>query len=359
MSTSNNIGLQGVGFYLPDNIRKNDWWPDSIVDKWREKPKRNLVHGKHMNADPDTEGAKRTLEAMAEFVDDPFKGAKERRIKPDGMSFWEMEVLAAEDALKKAGVDKSEIDMLLVYSQVPDYLAVHASVVHEKLGLPERCFTTGIEGACNSFLLQLGLAEQMIRGGQAKKALLIQSSGFFHITKPEDHHSAWFGDGATAVVVGPVGEGKGILGRSHRTDGSFHKAVYPACAGKRWYDGPVLLWNEERATARKMLLSIADLAKTSLDEALEAAGHRPEEMDFYATHQSTLWFRKVTQEYARLSKARTFDSFAWTTSLGASNIPFMLAMGEKERLLKDGDLVAMHTGGGGITWSSMILRWGR
>ena len=102
-----------------------------------------------------------------------------------------------------------------------------------------------------------------------------------------------------------------------------------------------------------------DMAKDVIDDALGQIGKKPEDVDFYATHQSTYWFRKTTQDYMGLTNAKSFDSFAWTGSLGASNIPFMLGMGEREGLLRDGALVAMYTGGSGITWSGHVMRWGR
>lgn len=357
--TTPRAGILGIGIHLPPEIRKNDWWSDAVVRSW--EPKTNLVRPGHGAADAQTEGARRTLLSMTEFKDDPFKGAVERRVLPRGGNGSQMEVAAAQDALTRAGVKPDEIDLLMVFTQLPDHLMVpNAPLVHAQLGLGRNCLTFDTQAACNSFMVQYAIAEQMIASGQVRNALLIQTSNVSAICRPQDHHSVWFGDGSTAVVVGPVSAGRGTLAWSHRTDGSFHQALMAGKPGETWWEADqTFVYTHDKQLARNMLLLIADLAKEVVDEALQKSGHRPSDVNFYATHQSTHWFRKATQDYMGLDHAKSFDSFAWTGSLGPANIPFMLGMGEREGLLKAGDLVAMYTGGSGITWSGQVMRWGR
>ncbi len=359
MSSISNVGILGMGIYLPPTVRTNDWWPAPVVQKWREKLNENLA--RPQSEAPTTPGIRRTLEGMAQFGDDPFKGAVERRIMPEGMSSSDMETLAAQDALNRAGLRPGDIDLLLVFSQLPDYITIPtAPIVHKNLGLPAQCLTLSTEAACNSFLMQYTFAEQMLKGGKAKYALIVQSSAILRACRPDDHFAVWFGDGATAAVLGPVSSGRGLVSEAHRTDGSYYRALVTGCPGKSWYSGErPFLHTEDGKAARRMLLSICDMAKEVLDDALLKASLNAAQIDFYATHQSTHWFRKVTQEYVGLENARSFDSFSWTGSLAASNVPFMLAMGERENMLKADDLVAMFSGGGGLTYSGIILRWGQ
>jgi 3-oxoacyl-[acyl-carrier-protein] synthase III len=362
MDKIENVGILSLGVYLPPEIRRNDWWPESTVAKWREKLAQNLARPQSADDTFLTEGIRRTLGGMSEFGDDPFKGAQERRVMPEGMDSSEMETFAGRDAIERSGISPDQIGLLLVYSQLPDYLTVPtAPRVHHNLGLPADCITLSTDTACNSFLMQYSFGEQMIKGGKARYALIIQSSSILRACRPEDHFNVWFGDGATAAVIGPVARGRGLVSESHRTDGSYYRALVTGCPGKRWYNGdqPPFVHTEDTAAARKMLLSICDMGKEVLQDAIAKAGLKPEDIDFYATHQSTHWFRKVTQDYIGLSNAKTFDSFTWTGSLAASNVPFMMAMGEREGLLEDDDLVAMFSGGGGLTYSGIVLRWGR
>ncbi len=361
MDKIENVGILSLGVYLPPEIRRNDWWPESTVAKWREKLAQNLARPQSADDTFLTEGIRRTLGGMSEFGDDPFKGAVERRIMPEGMSSSDMETYAGQDAIDRLGISPDEIGLLLVFSQLPDYITIPtAPAVHRNLNLPADCITLSTEAACNSFLMQYTFAEQMIKGGKARYALIIQSAAILRACKPEDHFTVWFGDGATAAILGPVSPGKGLLAESHRTDGSYYRALVTGCPGKSWYnaDRP-FLHTEDTKAARKMLLSICDMGKEVLDDAIAKAGMKPEDIQFYATHQSTHWFRKVTQEYIGLKKAKSFDSFSWTGSLAASNVPFMMAMGEREGLLNDNDIVAMFSGGGGLTYSGIVLRWGQ
>ena len=354
-------GILGVGLYLPSDVRKNSWWPDAIVQGWEAKRRESLLRATVDQDDAQTEGARLTREAMFQHRNDVFAGGLERRVMGKGESPSDMEFTAAEDAIARAGVSKNDIDLMLVYSQLPDFLvSPQATLLHERLGLKPECLVFDTQGVCNSFFQQLEVARQFIANGAIKNALLIQSSAFAHICRPEDHHSVLFGDGATAEVVGAVSDGRGVLSTAHLANGKFYRAVVAGCPNKQWWDASeIYLYNEDRVRARNMLLLIADMAKEVLDISISRACVKPENVDFYATHQSTLWFREVTQKYVGLAHAKSFDSYAWTASLGASNVPFMLGMGEREGLLRDGDLVAMYGGGGGITYSSAMLRWGR
>jgi 3-oxoacyl-[acyl-carrier-protein] synthase-3 len=325
-----------------------------------ERKAENNERPRDATENPHSTGIQRVLESMAEFRDDPFKGSVERRVLADALAPSDMEILAGKDALQRAGVPADEIDLLMVYSQLPDYLTVSTAVrVHEGLGLPARCFTTSVESACNSFMQQLEMASLMIESGRVKRALLIQSTAISRAVRPEDQHSVWFGDCATAVVVGPVSEGRGLLGTAHRTDGSFYRALVTGCPGKHWWEGHPFVYNEDSAAARRMLLAIADVGKEVVDDALGQIGMAADQVDFYATHQSTLWFRKVTQEHLGLTHAQSFDTFRWTASVAACSVPLMMGMGEREGVLRDGHTVAMYSGGGGITYSGAILRWGK
>lgn len=356
------VGIHGVGIYLPEQVRTNDWWSPEVVRSWRsrtggmDRPRQDLT-------DPTTPGAQAALQGMLSLRDDPFRGTVERRIAPDDMVVSDMEALAAQDALERAGVAKEEIGILLVNSQMPEFLSVTtAAIVHRKLGLPEKCLSMNTDSACNSFLHQMAAAEKMIQGGLSRYALVIQSSSFPHMIRPEDPESAWCGDAATAVVLGPVSDGRGILAQSHRTDGSLCNALVTGSRGSRWYKPGierVYTYVEDPNAGRAMLMRVPEMGRQVVGEALAQAGYRPDQVDFYATHQATAWFRKVTQEFIGLTNARSFDTFKWTGTLSASNIPMMLGMGERQGLLRAGDLVATYTGGSGIVWSSIILRWGK
>jgi 3-oxoacyl-[acyl-carrier-protein] synthase-3 len=354
------VGILSTGLYWPEGVRRNDWWPEATVERWRQQARAGLLSSRSDLTDL-PEGARRTLLAMAEYEDDPFAGAVERRIMPEGMVASDMEVAAARDAIARAGVEPGEIGLLMVANSLPDYLSVPtAPRVHRELGLPPRCFSLAVDASSDSFPKQLALAERMLQGGTPRYALLVQSCGSVHLTRQQDPHSAWFGDMATAQVVGGVGAGRGLLAQAHFTEGEYYEALVTGVPGERWYEGKAAphTYVAQPPVARKMLLNVVEMGRQAVHAALRQAGHAPEEVDFYACHQATAWFRKVTQAHSGMEKARFVDFFPRAASVGASNIPLSLALGEREGLLKQGDLVATYAGGSGVTWSSVVLRWG-
>ena len=114
-----------------------------------------------------------------------------------------------------------------------------------------------------------------------------------------------------------------------------------------------------RAAGFDMISNIVHRAEMVVTEALDDATLKAEDVDFYACHQPFKWFRPASLEAIGLKKAKSFEHFPFTASLSAANLPFQMAAGEKEGLLREGDLVACFQGGTGSTISGMTLRWGR
>jgi 3-oxoacyl-[acyl-carrier-protein] synthase-3 len=337
-------------------VRRNDWWPEPIVARWREK----ALHRVEKLPIPLTDGVQLALDAMTRLRNDPFAGSVQRRIM--GGEEWssEMETAAARLALEDAQVDPREIDAVISFTVVPDYIAGPTGcIVHQRLGLPQSCLTISIDSACNSFPVQLTLADQMIRAGNARNVLLIQSAAFSRIVPIESPLSAWLGDGATAVVVGRVREGYGVLAHAHGTDGTRHKAVVHGVPGRRWYEeGRIVAYSEDPPMAQAIILGSIDRSKEVIPAVLANAGVRADQIDFYACHQGVPWLREITQSVTGMKNARWVDTFASFASLSAANIPLVMSFGKKEGLLRDGDLVMTFSGGTGETWSAALLRFG-
>lgn len=345
-------GIVGIGTYLPSTIRRNDWWSRELVDGWlaARRPPPTVT--------APSDGVRRVLAAMAEQGADPFQGVRERRVIAEDTSSADMEVAAARDALTAAGVAPEQIDLVLSHTAVPEYLASNtACVIHDRLGLAPSCVATQVDAAGYSFLMQLAIAEQWIASGRARHALLVQSCAASRLLDRDEPHSVLLGDGAAAVVVGAVASG-GILAAAHRTDGSRPRVLVATVPGKRWYDdGRVVLHRADPAAAFTTFLETADRAKEVVDALLARAGHRADDIDFFAAHQGTPWLRRVIQETIGLARARSVDVFAHTGYVQAVSIPLVLAAGQRDGLLRDGDLVLAFGGGVGATYGATLMRW--
>lgn len=346
------VGILGLGLYLPPEIRRNDWWPEEVVAGWMSARGRSSAGAPSAT----TEGAARVVAAMSKQAVDPFQGAVERRVMPADMTHSDMEEQAARAALDQAGVAASDIDLILLNTLVPQYLGTNlACVLHQRLGLPTACFAMQTDAAQYTFIMQLALADAMIRAGSARMALLVQSSTSSRVIDPADPISPLFGDGATAAVVGPVAGGHGILAAAHHADGSDpYTLVMNASAA-----GPLRIQLADQAGLRRVLLLTADVMKASIEAALARAGVAPVDIDFFCMHQGMPWLRELVQDYAGLARAKSFDTFSRTAHLHAALIPSKLAAAQAEGHLGAGDLVVLAGGGTGQVYGALVMRWGR
>ena len=349
------VAIRSVGVALPEVVRTNDHWPRSLTDQWMQGRRRAASRPM---PPPPTPAAAKVREAMAAVADDPFNGSIERRALPRDQSPSALEAEAARDAIERAGVDPDSIDFVLEYTTTPDFL-VHpnAALVHERLGLSPDCFTMSVDGVCNAFHLQLHLADKLLRGGY-RRGLLVQSAIFTWLHDDDVPFAPWSGDAATAAIV-EASEDFGLLADVHRTHSELSRGVVVGQPGRHWTDaGENRAYLEKKERSLAMLEGVADLGVEVLIPAIEKAGLTRADIDFYASHQASVWFRRVTQEVLGLEHARSVDTFPFAGSVGAANLPLVLATAEREGLLRPGDLVAMYSGGSGVTASGSVLRWG-
>ncbi len=357
--TKPSLEIISMGVYLPPDVRTNDWWPPEIVASWSKTATKNIVRDQQKEEVPTSRPIQLALQAMTELKNDPFKGTVERRIRPANMRPSEMEISAARDALSRAGLSPSDIGLLLVQSQGPDsLLAPNATLVHRALGVPAECMATSIEAGCNGFSYQLSFAANMLQTGAIRYALLVQSTALNTLHRTEDSFSPWFGEGATAVVVGPASGDYGLLAQHHEVDGDMYESLLVGHPDGRWYDGFTPRgYVADFNIARRMAVSLPEMAHRSITNTLQKCGHTSREIGFLASHQPTKWLRRVIQEAIDAPQARSCDTFTWTAGMGPCNIPLCIALGEREGLIRDGDLVVGWGGGSGITHASFALRW--
>jgi 3-oxoacyl-[acyl-carrier-protein] synthase-3 len=349
------VGIRGLGVAFPEQVRTNDWWSPEVVGSWRSG-------GSSLRPAPTaaTPNERAVLSAMADYRSDPFQGAVSRHVLEDGLLPSSLGVRAAQNALDDAGLDAQEIDLLLVHASVPDHLDTNvACTIHSALGMKNECFSLSVEAACNSWQANVELAIDMIRAGRARTALIAQWCAVTRLLPPNAPYAPWFGDGGSAVVLGAVKDGYGIVGRAHRSDGSLQNTLVAGVPGGSWWDaGKVVLYPENFDRAKQMFVRSADMADDVVGAALVDARLERRDVDFYACHQGTAWLRRVTQEAAGLGGTKSVDTFSWTGNLGSPNLPVVLHQGRKNGLLRDGDVVVTHAGGSGITYSSLVMRWG-
>jgi 3-oxoacyl-[acyl-carrier-protein] synthase-3 len=236
----------------------------------------------------------------------------------------------------------------------------YACPTHRLLELPRNCVAIPTTTACNAFATHATLARALVASGQARHVLSIHSSALTRIGVSAEPDSAWWGDGAAAVVFGPVSDGRGITAVVNKTDGATCDAIVIGVQGRRWWeDGPSTMYHGNRDHTRAMLFGLVDRARDTITESMSAAELGPANLDFYASHQGTVWFTELTAELAGLARVPTLVTFPTLCNLTSVNIPMILALAEQKGMIRDGSNIVTFAGGVGETWSSICLRWGR
>lgn len=349
------VGILGLGVYLPPQMRRNDWWPPEQVDRWMQERR---AGGPPPEAH--TEGARRVLDAILGRMADPFQGTVARHVMPDDMSLLDMEERAAREAITRAGIDLRDIDLLLTNMVVPEVLLGNpAASLHDRLGLQQACFSMHSDVVSYTFMMQLQLAEAMIKAGRARAALLVQSCAPSRLLDMTSAASPFFGDAATAVVVGPVAEGRGLEAFVHVTDGRYQKSLIISVPGARWYDeGRPILHVADPLQAQRLFLETADRWNECVEAVLAKASCTRADVDFVCIHQGAPWLHAAVQEHIGLRSARSIDTFSRTGHVFASSQPINLALAEEQGLLRAGDRVLLLGGGAGLVYGAALVRWG-
>ncbi len=350
------VAIKSVEVWFPTRIRHSSEWPTTVVEKWRERLAKVVPTAA---ADDTAEGVRLTLAAIAAHRDDPFQGVVEVRVIDAADDSSDLETRAAQQALARAGISATDIDLLLSHPMVPDYLCVNpGSIVHHKIGLRPEVQAFGVDGVCTSFIIQLDLARKAILSGDARYVLATQSSACTRLMPEADPFSSWFGDAGGAAVLQAAEPGFGLLATSFRTWGEHCRAFCATVPGGRWYEGGrVVAANEDRAGARKMQLEAADIARDLIAALLAKAGVLHEEVAFFAPHQPAAWFPELCRSRAGLGAAKMAQTSSFTGNLSTVNIPAQLATATREGLLKRGDVVVLFALASGMSAAGAVLRW--
>jgi 3-oxoacyl-[acyl-carrier-protein] synthase-3 len=363
MNAKNNVGILGLGVYLPKAVRENNWWSEEIVKQWVDDKRRfsSAFELEDIDLEELSPEARILIETLHDLKmqSDIFEGSQKRHIMANEEKTTDMEIFAAKEALKNAGISSEKIDFIMVQSTLPDILHdANACIVHKALKLKSSCFSQDVSGMCNAFMQQLFVARSLIKSGVAKYGLLIQSSGMSRLLEREHPSAPFFGDGATAVIIGEVPANQGILSIQNHTHGGLGSYFTTGVPGKQWYEegqikthilnvasGPLLNFNAVEQS--KILIELA-LHESSLDKS---------EIQFYAGHQGMSWFRQVTQKAIGILHAKTYDTFAMHASLVGCNIPLVLYKALQNKLLNKGDTLAAFSPGSGMTASGIVMKW--
>ena len=274
-------------------------------------------------------------------------GIKERRIAEDE-TVVDMAVEAAKGAIEAAGIDKEEIEAVILATLSPHLgFPATACLVQERLGLPPRAMSFDISAACSGFLYGLDIADAYLKSKKKKTVLVIGAEKLSSIVDWKDRSTCvLFGDGAGAAVVRYEENAESdILSSKLYTKGSAWNILYREPCGYLKMEG------------RKVFKeAVNGMTKSSL-EAIEEAGLSPEDIDLVIPHQANFRIIKAVAEKLGIPLEKVYVNVDRYGNTSAASIPIAMYEAVKEGKLKRGMNVLLTAMGGGLTWGSMVVRF--
>lgn len=288
-------------------------------------------------------------------------GIEERRYVSNGMAASDLGFLAAQEALHSAKVKPEELDLVVCSTYTPDMsFPSTACIIQDKLGA-KNAGAFDLQAACSGFVYGLITASQFVISGICSHILLVASDVNSSIVDRHDYKvSSLFGDGAGAVVISRVPDGKGILAHHFGSDGSGGDLFCRPAGGSR------LPTSQETIDKRLHYIQmdgqslfrfgVSTLVRSSL-KALKGAKITTDHVDLFIPHQANLRIIKSGIERLKIPQDKTYINIHKYGNTASATIAIALDESVKAGRLKKGDIVLLTGFGAGLTWASVVMKW--
>ncbi|MEO1889048.1 MAG: beta-ketoacyl-ACP synthase III [Cycloclasticus sp.] len=316
-----NAKITGTGSYLPEKIVTNKDFESTLdtTDEWIYA--RTGIRQRHVIAEHET------TSSMAE--------------------------IAAKHALDAAGVDASEIDLIIIGTSSPDRIFPStACILQNRLGVGD-CAAFDVQAACSGFIYALGIAHQFIKSGGAKKALVIGAEANSRILDYSDRSTCViFGDGAGAVVL-EASEEVGILSTHMHSDGQYKDLLY--------INNPIKDQQQDGDKAH-MTMHGNDVYKVAVktlsrivDETLDVNNMVKSDIDWLIPHQANIRIISSVAKKLNMPMDKVVLTIENQGNTSAASVPLALDVAVRDGRIKKGDTVLMEAFGGGFVWGSALV----
>lgn len=329
MGKGKNTGIIGLGKYLPAHILTNT-----------------------------------DLERMIDTTDEWITtrtGIKQRRIAADNEATSDMAVKAAKAALKDAGITADDIGLIIVATITPDmFFPSTACLLQDKLGA-RKIPAFDISVACSGYVYGLAIADQFIKGGMCKYALVVAAEKLSTVTDWEDRSTCvLFGDGAGAAVLTRVDEG-GILGVHLGADGSKGDLLQLPAGGSRMPASIKTVENKLHTIKMEGNILFKHAVKIMADAAravTEPLGLTGDDIDLIIPHQANLRILNALAKRMGVDpEKKVYLNISKYGNMSAASSAVALTEAIEEGRVKKGNIILMDAFGGGLTWGALIIEW--
>jgi len=301
------------------------------------------------------------LEKMVETSDDWIRdrtGIRQRHVAAAGETTGDLALYAATHALEAAGVQAGEIDLIVLGTTTPDLIFPStACLLQHRLGA-NGCIAFDVNAACSGFIYALSIADQFIRSGTVKTALVVGSETLTRMTDWSDRGTCvLFGDGAGAVVLKADRE-PGVLSTHLHADGGYKHLLYNPVGVSAGFK-----LDEPNAGVRVMMAGseVFKVAVKTLDavvdETLTANHLQKSDIDWLIPHQANLRIIQATAKRLDMPMERVIVTVDRHGNTSSASVPLALDLAVRSGRIQRGQLLLMEAFGGGFTWGSALVRY--
>jgi len=302
------------------------------------------------------------LEKIVDTTDDWIfgrTGIRERRMAADDEALSDFAVPAAERALEMAGIAGSEVELVICATVTGDMtFPATATEIQNRIGA-RRASAFDLGAACTGFIYSLGVADQMIRSGTVRTAVVVGGEVLTKFVDWTDRRTCvLFGDGAGAVALRATDEERGILGVSTYSDGSLSDLIFRPGGGSRHPspNGTGDLNYIKMKGNETFKIAVRSLAEVS-DEVLASCGLAHADLAWFIPHQANLRIIDAVGRRLEVPDGRTYVNIERYGNTSAASIPIALDELNRGGRIQPGDNLLFSAFGAGLTWGAGVVRW--
>lgn len=284
-------------------------------------------------------------------------GIKQRHIASDGECTLDLAEAAALRALSAAGISNQEIDLIIVATTTADQVFPStACLLQSRLDI-HGCPAFDIQAVCTGFVYALSVADQFMRTGMARTALVVGAETFSRIIDWTDRNTCvLFGDGAGAVVL-RRDSSPGIRSTHLHADGDYAKLLHVPKGVSNNLDsvqqGKAFV---EMAGSDVFRMAVRTLGRI-VDETLSANNMQKSDIDWLVPHQANSRIIAATAKKLSMPMSKVVQTVAEHGNTSAASIPLALDVAVRDGRINRGDTILMEGFGGGFTWGSALVNW--
>lgn len=285
-------------------------------------------------------------------------GIRQRYIADEHEFTSDLGAAAAKKALVRAGIDPGDIDLIVCATATPDRTFPATAVrIQSLLGVTNGA-AFDVQAVCSGFIYAMTIADNFIRAGQSKRALVIGAETFSRILDWQDRSTCvLFGDGAGAVVLEAqpqhgTREDRGIIATRIRSDGRYEDMLYVDGG-----PGSTKTTGHLRMNGREVFRHAVQKISGVIEETLVMTGYAADEIDLYIPHQANKRILDGIAKKLNVAPDKIIMTLDRHGNTSAASIPLALNHAFEEHKVKEGSLVLMEAMGGGFTWGAVLARW--